>query len=136
MADLALVTADTLHIVESIEQMTGIAGVAISAGQIIRPDATTGKWALSDANNAADVLCSYMATKTAAAGTGLTGLKRGTVDGFDLAALNYGVPAYISDTAGALADAAGTTSKVAGQVVPAFSQRLGTAPDKLLRVDL
>lgn len=136
MADLALVTADTLHIVESIEQMTGVAGVDITAGQIIRPDATTGKWALSDANNAADVLCSYMATRTAKAGTALTGLKRGTVDGFDVSGLSYGDPAYISDTAGALGSTAGTTSRVGGQVVPGFSQRLGSAPDKLLRVDL
>jgi hypothetical protein len=136
MADLALVTADTLNVVESIEQQTGIAGVAITAGQIVRPHATTGLWALSDANNAADVENSYMALRTVAAGVGLTALKRGVVDGFDLSGLNYGVNAYLSDTAGALADAAGSNSKIAGQVIPAHSQRLGTAPDKLLRVDL
>jgi hypothetical protein len=136
MSAIALVTADTLHIVESIEQMTGVAGVAITAGQIIRPDATTGLWALTDADNAGDVLNSYMATKTAAAGVALTGLKTGTVDGYNVAGLSYGDPVYIANTAGGLDTAAGTTSKVAGQVVPGFSQRLGSAPDKLLRVSL
>ena len=136
MADLALVTADTLNVVESIEQQTGVAGVAITAGQVIRPHATTGLWALSDANNAADINNSYIATKTVAAGMGLTGLKRGVLDGFDLSGLNYGVSVFISDTAGALADAAGSNSRIAGQVIPAHSQRLGASPDKLLRVDL
>lgn len=136
MSDLALVTADTLHIVESIEQHTAPAGVAITAGQVVRLDATTGKWALSDADNAADVGVSYIATKTAAAGLGLTALKKGVLDGYDLAALAFGDLIYISNTAGALGTTAGTTSKVAGDVISGHSQRLGTAPDKLLRVNL
>jgi hypothetical protein len=137
MSDLALVTADTLHIVGiPVEQHSAPAGVAITAGQVIRLDNTTGKWALSDADNAADVAVSYIASKTVAAGVGLTGIKRGVLDGFDLAALGYGDLIYVSNTAGALGTTAGTTSKVAGDVISGHSQRLGTAPDKLLRVNL
>lgn len=137
MADLALVTADTLHIVGiPIEQHTAPAGVAIAAGQVVRLDATTGLWALSDANNAADVSVSYIAAKTAAAGVGLTAIKRGVLDGFDLSGSSFGDLIYISDTAGALGTTAGSTSRVAGDVISGHSQRLGTAPDKLLRVDL
>lgn len=137
MSDLALVTADTLHIVGiPQEQHSAPAGVAITAGQVVRLDATTGKWALSDANNAADVGVSYIATRTVAAGVGLTAIKRGVLDGYDLAALAFGDLIYLSDTAGALGTTAGTTSKVAGDVISGHSQRLGTAPDKLLRVNL
>jgi hypothetical protein len=136
MAELALVTADTLRIVRSDEQQTGVANVAITAGQLIREDATTGKWVLADADTAADIGKSYMATRSAAAGTALTGLKKGEVDGFDLTDYDFGDPMYMGNTAGAISDAAGTTSKVVGQVVAGHSQRLGSAPDKLLRVDL
>lgn len=136
MSAIALVTADKLHVVESIEQMTGVCGADITAGQLIRPNASTGLWALSDANNSADVDNTYMATRTAKSGTALTGLKRGTVDGFDLSALNYGVNVFLSDTAGGLDTTAGSNSKIVGQVVPAHSQRLGSSPDKILRVDL
>ncbi len=50
-----------------------------------------------------------------------------------LAALDYGVEVYLSDTDGRLDTAAGTVSKVIGTVVAGYSN---TTPDKLLRVDL
>lgn len=135
MADLALVTADTLRVVRSDEQDTKPAAVAVTAGQLVRED-TNGKWVLTDADTAADIDKAYLALRTVAAGIALTALKKGEVDGFDLSALAYGANLFMSNTAGAIGTTAGTTSKIVGQVVSAHSQTLGTAPDKLLRVDL
>lgn len=43
--------------------------------------------------------------------------RKGILAGFGVSALNVGAKLYLSNTAGALADAAGTVSKVAGVVV-------------------
>ena len=136
MAQVALTTADALEIVESLEQHDGVCNVDISAGEIIRQDNTTGKWVKSLATTAANARGSYMATRTAKAGTGLTGLKRGVVDGFALSGLNYSAEVFVSDTAGQVADAAGTVSIQAGTVLGQFGEKIGTAPRKLLRVAL
>lgn len=134
MAEIPVATAGELEIVESLEQHGGVCSVDIVAGEIIRQDGTTGKWVLSLATTAANSNGSYMATRTAKAGGALTGLKRGVVRGFTLPA--YGAKAYISDTAGQLADAAGTVTIIAGDVIAQFGEIIGTAPAKLLRVDL
>ena len=135
MADLALVTAGQLRVEESLEQDTQPAGVAIAAGQSVRRDATTGRWALADASAAGTADAYGMAVKSVPAGMAVTAIRRGLVDGFDLDDQDYGEEVFLSDTAGALADAAGTVSIRAGEVVPVHTHRLGGTPDKLLRLD-
>jgi len=49
--------------------------------------------------------------------------------GEGLVGLNYGALVYVSDTDGTFADAAGTVSVIAGQVIPGFGN---TTADKLL----
>jgi hypothetical protein len=59
-----------------------------------------------------------IALKSVAAGQPVPVLVRGVVFGFTVSGLAYDAAVYVSDTAGSLADAAGTTSLVAGRVVP------------------
>lgn len=93
------------------------AAVAIEAGQAVYIN-SNGKAALADASAANTLVTPGVALNKAAAGQGVSVLKEGHVAGYDLSGMAYGAKAYASDTAGALADAAGSTSLVMGSVVP------------------
>jgi hypothetical protein len=134
MAQVEITTAGELDVVESREQHTAVCNVDIAAGEVVRMDGTSGKWVKSLATTAANSNGSYLALKSRKAGTALTGLKKGVVRGFTLG--NYGAKVYVSDTAGQLADAAGTVTVIAGDVIAQWGEQIGTAPTKLLRVDL
>jgi len=106
---MANLSVTDIRPVEVKKQFTAPAGVAISKGQMVRFD-------------------------TAIAGQTTTVVQKGIVDvGNALGALSYDQDVYLSNTDGTLADAAGTTSKVAGIVVPGYSSE---TPDKLLWIDL
>jgi hypothetical protein len=135
MADLTLATADKVNVVTTAPYLpiTAPAAEAITAGQPILFDAN-GKWIVADANAAADDAGFAIATRTVAAGEALTGCRFGIMDGWsNLPA--YGAPVYVSDTAGALADAAGTATILVGHVIPVWGTTLGTAADKALLVE-
>ena len=136
MADISLVTANKVFVVESIMQLTLPAAEAITAGMAMRLDTATGKFTKSKATDAAEARVNWLATKTVAAGEPVTGIKRGVMDGYDLSGMAYDAPVYLSDTDGTLADAAGTVSTVVGRVIPGSATTLGTSLDKLLQVDL
>lgn len=135
MADVVLTTAGQLRVEESLEQMTLPAGVAVAAGQSVLQDGTTGKWALSDASSAGTTPAYGMAVKTVPAGLPVTAIRRGVIEGFVLTDQDYGEQIFLSDTAGGIADAAGTTSSVIGEVIAVHTHLVGGVPDKLLRVD-
>lgn len=134
MANLTITTA---HLVKGGDehQLTLPAGVDIAAGQAIRPDASTGKWALALATTAGNVGDTHIATQTVKAGEALTGVKAPCILdlGDALDALAYGASVFLSDTAGTLADTAGTVSTLVGKVIPGWAS---ASPDKLLRVSL
>ena len=136
MANINLVTADKVEVVESIEQMTLIAAEAITAGAPMRLDTSTGKFTNGNGSSSGEARAKWIATKTVATGMPVTGIKRGVMDGFDLASLNYDADLYLSDTDGRIADAAGTVSTVIGRVIPAAGQTLVTGLDKVLLVNL
>lgn len=138
MADLTLVTANRGRIVDNQFSMrfTAPASVAITALQAVRLDTATGKWVLADATAAPNARIFGVATRTVVAGEALTVVRKGPVDGYNLTALAYDADVFLSNTAGALADAAGTVSVKVGRVVSAWAVSLGTAADKLLYVDL
>jgi hypothetical protein len=127
-----------LEVVESIEQMTLPTEEVVSPGQAARLATANGKFTKSNATGAAEARIYGIVVGGVAnvAGQPVTAIRRGVVDGYDLSGLAYDAPVYLSDTDGALADAAGTTSVVVGRVIPNFSPTLGTAPDKLLLVNL
>lgn len=136
MADIALVTANKVEVVESIEQMTLPTDEAITAGMAVRLNTTTGKFTKANGSGAAEARIYGIATKTVASGMPLTAIRQGVMDGWDLSGLAYDAVVYLSDTDGRLGDAAGTVSTVVGRVIPGTSEALGTSYSKLLLVDL
>lgn len=133
MADIALTTAGRVEVLESNSQTTLQAGVAVTAGQAIRPG-TNGTWILALATAASNGAGVHIATKTAAVGEGLTGIRAGVMDGFALSGLAQNDSVFLSDTSGAIATGSGTASIQLGRVMPANATPLGTAPDKVLRL--
>jgi hypothetical protein len=135
MADIALVTANRVKVVESLRQRTLPAAEAIVAGGAVRID-TSGKFTPANGTTATEAAIWGIATKTVAAGEGLTAIRNGSMDGWDLSALAYSAPVYLSDTDGRIGTTAGTVSTVIGRVVPGPATTVGTAYDKILEVDL
>ncbi len=136
MTDIALVTANKVEIVESIEQMTLTAAEAITAGMAVRLDTSTGKFTKANGSSTTENRIYGIATKTVAAGMPVTAVRQGVMDGWDLSGLNYDAVVYLSDTDGRLGDSAGTVSTVVGRVIPGTSEAVGTGFSKLLLVDL
>lgn len=134
--EVALVTADRVEIVESIIQMTLPTAEAITAGMAVRLDTTNGKWTKANGSGAAEARAWGVATRTSPSGGALTAIRKGVMDGWDLSALDYDAPIYLSDTDGRLSTVAGSTSVVIGRVIPGTSTTLGTAYDKLLSLEI
>jgi hypothetical protein len=135
-ANLALVTADRVRAVEIIQQLTMPAAEAITAGQAMRLDTSTGRWTKANGTAAGEARALGIALATVAAGFAVTGLIKGAIDGYALTALDYDAPVYLSDTDGTLADTAGTVTVVVGRVIPVSGRTVGGAHDKLLLVGL
>lgn len=135
MANLALTTANRVRVVESLEQMTLPTAEAVTAGQAVRIDTTTGKFTLANGSAAGEARIYGVATETKAAGLAVTAIRRGVLDGYVLTQA-YDAAIYLSDTDGTLADSAGTVSTVVGRVIPATGVTLGTALDKLVYIGL
>lgn len=98
------------------EVMDVIAAEAVTAGQAAY-QLTTGRFGLADANAAGRQQFRGVFLKNAAAGGVVPVLKRGMVYGLGVSAMNGDAPLYLSDTAGALDDAAGTMTVIAGRVM-------------------
>lgn len=137
MADLTLTTANKVNVGSSGPnvQFTGVAGAAIVAGSPVVFDGTGDLLFPSDANDAAKDGVAGIATRTCAIGEACTCLRSGFMDGWS----NLPVPGslvFVSDTAGALADAAGTLSLTVGIVIPVSATALGVAHDRVLLVQI
>jgi hypothetical protein len=133
MADIAL-TANRVSPVNEFEYeaWTLIAGATITRGQAVAINATTGKAVVADASTGAANNVRGIALNGAAAGEAVTIMTHGSLYGFTLAG-NYDSAAYLSNTAGALADAAGDVSVVVGRVRPMHD---GATPTKVLYVNI
>src|SRR6266508_6309853 len=110
MADLALVTANTLNkdLTDKVSDLTLKASVDLTAGWAVYIDAN-GKWAKADATGAAGAANQRLwgvVLKTVKAGVPVTAVRKGALDGYDVSGLAFNAKIYLSDTAGALADAA------------------------------
>ena len=136
MANIAVASAGRIRIVESIVQDTKPAAEAIVAGAPVRIDVTTGRFTNSNGTSTAEARTYGIATRSVGAGETVTAVKVGVLDGFDFTSQAYDAAIYVSDTDGRLADAAGTTSKLAGRVIAGTATTLGTAYDKFLSVEL
>ena len=87
--------------------------------------------AVADANAANLQQCRGIALNAAGAGEPVDVLKRGHVYGYTLTNQSHDDPIFLSDTAGALADAAGTLEVPVGLVAPMADKDL----TKVLYVD-
>lgn len=117
MADLAL-TAAQIGVVHpgQAEVYDYIAAVAITKGQAVYIN-SDGKAALVDGSAAGTAGYRGVALEAAAAEVAVSVILKGAVYGFTLSQA-YDADIYVSDTAGALADAAGTVSVLVGRVMP------------------
>lgn len=135
MTAISLTTANRVEIVESFEQMTLPAAEAITAGNVVRLDASAGTFTKANASTAAEGRVYGLATKTVVAGQAVTAIRRGVLDGYAITGLAFDADVFVSDTDGALDTAAGTLNIKAGRVIPVTGAPIGTAFDKLLLVD-
>lgn len=115
MADIA-VTASLVGRLDpqKDEVISMIAAAALTAGQLVYQD-TAGKAAVADGSAAGTAQVRGVALTGAGAGQAVTVLRRGGVSGFTISQA-YDARVYLSDTAGAAADAAGTVPAVIGRV--------------------
>lgn len=92
-----------------------IAAADLNAGDFVTFNATGGV-IKADANDTGANTFKGVALQTVKSGQAVAVLYRGYVTGFTISGLNVGASVFVSDTAGAGADAAGTKSIVAGIV--------------------
>lgn len=129
-ADVRLVRGDNEH------QHTAPAGEAITAGQYVRLNTSTGKFELGNGTTSGEVgNKGFVAGRTVAADETLTAYGGDALldVGDALDALNFGAVVYLSDTDGTLADSAGTVSKTVGVVTSGWA---ATTADKLLQLTM
>lgn len=118
MSDIT-VTADSVAIVYPILAETFPVKVveAVTRGLAGYQIAATGKYGIADANAAGKQQFRGLFLDAGAAGQGgISLLKKGFVAGFDLSAMSYDDPVYLSDNVGAFATTAGTMSVICGRV--------------------
>jgi hypothetical protein len=88
--------------------------VAITAGQVCFLN-TSGALALADGSAAGTALPHFIALESGGAGEVIRVAEEAIVSGFTISQ-DIGDTLYVSDTGGALADAAGTAEAIAGRV--------------------
>lgn len=133
MADIALTAAQVGAVFpDGAEIFDMIAAVTITAGQAVYEN-SAGKAALADANAGSGAeQFRGVALSGGAAGQAISVLKKGHVYGYTLSGIAYDGAVWLSDTAGAFADAPSTTNAVrAGRVVALSDANL----TKVLYVD-
>ena len=118
MADLALITGATG--VEPLwpEKATIISGLAsetVANGQAAY-QTSSGTYGLADANGSGKQQFRGIFLQGGGAGQAVSILMRGSVGGYDLTNIAYDGLAYLSDTAGSLAETNGTMTVPVGRV--------------------
>ena len=142
MASIALSTADRIHVVESIEQMTLPTNAAITAGDTVTIAAATGLFALGDADGSGTLGIIYgIATRTVASGETLTAVRRGVLSGWDFTGVDYWVNVLAADTAGDITVTSsesngGSADVIIGRVIPIWDHLIGGSPEKAVLLTL
>lgn len=138
MADIGLVVANTVAIVESIQQMTLPAAEAITPGAPVRIDTASGRFTPANGSNATEARVWGIATgkKAIPAGWPVTAIRRGVVDGYNLDSYGYDGAVYLSDTDGRVGSTTGTVSVLIGRIIPGTANPNASVYDKMLSVEL
>lgn len=119
MADLAILNTSrgvSLNDPEMSEAYDTETDGTVTNGQPVYIDPTTGQAVPASAAAAATAQFVGVAVGNPHGRKGRTVLTRGRISGYDLTGLNFGDVVYLSDTAGMLADAAGTVNVPVGKV--------------------
>lgn len=141
MASIAVTTAGSIHVVESLEQATLPAAAAILAGDTVTID-SDGKFAKGDADGAGTLSSIYgIATRSVAAGEPVTAVRRGVLTGWTWSTTAFMTPVLAADTAGEITVTAGESNGgsadvVIGLVIPVWNQLTGSTPTKALLLTL
>lgn len=118
MADLTVTKAQVSPVFPGLAEIYDyIAAVAITAGQAVYVN-SSGKVDLVSGSAVGTAKIRGIALNDAGIGQAVSVLKKGAIYGFTISGLAYDATVYVSNTTGALADAAGTNSCVAGKVMP------------------
>lgn len=142
MASIAVTTAGKINVVESLEQHTLRASVAILAGDTVTEDATTGLWVKGDADGAGTLSDIYgIATRSVAANEPLTAVRRGILTGWTWSSTAYWTKVLAADTAGEITVTAGESNGasadvVIGRVIGIDNAIIGGSPEKALLLTL
>lgn len=142
MASIAVSTAGSIHVLESLEQMTLPTGAAILAGDTVTLDGTTGFFVKGDADGAGTLSAIYgIATHSCASGENLTAVRRGVLSGWTWSTTAYMTPVLAADTAGEITVTSsesngGSADVVIGFVGSVHDQLLGSSPTKVLVLDI
>jgi hypothetical protein len=142
MADLTLATpASAVFVKGSLtrirSQLTGTAGILPS--QAVYTDPTVGRIFATTSLTAGKYAFRGISVNLAVAGAGpgiaVDIVEEGYVAGYDLSALAYDAPVYLSDTPGNIGTAAGTNSVTIGRVVALTDKDPVTGlPSKILYI--
>jgi len=117
MADIALTAAQISRVFPDHDiVLSATLAAAVTAGQALY-QVTTGKYGVADANAANLQQVRGVALQAGAAGQVIPMLRVGAVAGFTLTAQSHDDPIFLSDTAGAFADAAGTLEVPVGVII-------------------
>lgn len=142
MSDITVTAAEVAPVFEKFgkaEIYDYVTGVAITAGQAVYVVAATGLLALADSTAGGGQLAQFrgIALNGGGAGSAISVLQHGCVYGFDLSSENYDAIMFLSETAGALADAASGITVECGRVFPLSDIIVSTGlPTKVLFVDV
>ena len=119
MGDIALTAAKIGAVFpDKAEIFDGIAGVTITAGQILYRITASGLLGLADEDASAEASQAVgVALNGGGAGQVISVLKRGACYGFTISSLAHNLPVSLSATAGALLDT-GATTNVVGRIEP------------------
>lgn len=119
MADIALVASEIGVVFQQDAKFRNRkCGVAVTKGQAVYVVAATGLLALADASAAGTAQFDGIALEAGAIGQVITVVQGGEMEGFTITGLDFDALAFLSNTAGALADAAGAVTVPVGRVVP------------------
>lgn len=131
MADIT-VTAAQVAVLDPLKAVIGTyrAGADLTIGQAVYID-TNGKVQVADADATGKKQFRGIALRTVSSGDAVSVLHEGEIGGFTVSGMNGDAIAYLSNTAGKLADAAGSTSVACGRVVALTN---GPTNTKVLRI--
>ena len=141
MASIAVTTAGSVNVVESIEQATLPAGAALLAGDVVYIDAN-GRFDKCDADGAALIAVPYgVCTRSVAIYETVTAIRQGVMTGWTWSTTAYWTNVLVSDTAGEITVTSsesngGSADVYLGRVIPIWDHLIGGTPEKALLIDL